>query len=160
MKSKNNIKIVICIVSIIIFIFLTGCSTSNKNVNNESSTQNSNSGNNKPSDTTASINNPDIKGNVTELDGNKINISKITQKSNGTVTGSKKSSKAAANNTGTFEVNKDTAFTIRTSSDKGNTSTDKAGAISDIKVDSLVEVWGEKSGNTIIAKNVIIYIYN
>ena len=164
MKSKKNIKIVICVVSLVILMFGVGCSNTNKNPNNQqSSTTSGNSENNKSSDETppsTTTDNPTLKGNVTKIDGNKIIILKITQKSNGTSTAHKKGSPAAANDIGTFEVSKDTAVTVRTTSDKGMEHTDTAGAISDIKVDSLVDVWGEKAKDTVTATKVMVYIFN
>jgi len=166
MKSKHNIKIVISVVSIIIFIFLTGCSTGNKNANNESSIQNSNSNNNKSSDTTSpsnKTNNSDLMGTVTEVNGNKINITKTSKKSNGVGVGYKKGSPEYDKSLDIFEVTKDTNITVRTVSGKGaqhSVATDSAGSISDIKVNSFVEVWTKKDGSTVTASKVIVSIFN
>jgi hypothetical protein len=164
MKSKKNIKIVIRVVSLVILILAAGCSNTNKNSGNEQSGATSgNSQNNKSSDAAAAPNtttsNATLNGIVTKIEGNKITISKTTQKSNGIIVGHKNGSPAATNDIGIFEVNNDTTVIVRTVSDKGINYADTAGSISEIKVDSFVSIWGEKEGDTVTATKVIVSIF-
>jgi hypothetical protein len=167
MKSKKNIKIVISVVGLVILMIAAGCSNTNKNKNpgnEQSGATSGNSQNNKSSDAAAAPNtttsNAALNGIVTKIEGNKITISKTTQKSNGSIVLHKKGSPAAASDIGIFEVNNDTTVIVRTLSDKGMNYTDTAASKSDIKVDSFVSIWGEKDGDVVTATKVIVSIFN
>lgn len=173
MNGNKGAKFLITVLSLFFLVLASGCAETNRNIDNDkTSTHNGSSENNPYSDIKAasdtnlssdektSTNDPDVKGYVVKINGEKIVVSKITKKSNGSLVGNKKGSKAALNNTDNFEVDKNTVITIRSSSDQGKTSTDKAGTKADIQINSLVEVWCEKDGDNVIAKTVVIYVCN
>lgn len=153
---------------LVVFMFMSGCSNTNTD-NQQSSTTSDNSENNKPSNAASlddEAKNATLSGIVTKTDGNKITIIKMMKKDNkDNSSGSmpKKASAAAAKNMITFEVNNNTTVIVRTVSGKGaqhSVATDAVGSISDIKVNSFVEVWTKKDGSTVTASKVIVSIFN
>ncbi|MFT8314412.1 MAG: hypothetical protein ABF633_09140 [Clostridium sp.] len=169
MKSKKNIKIVISVVSLVILMFAAGCSNTNTNKNSgnqQSSATSGNSENNKSSNAASpddEAKNATLSGTVTKTDGNKITIIKKIENKNGSASAPKIGSAEAAKNMVTFEVYNNTAVIVRTVTGKGAANSvgkDTTGSISDIKVDSFVDVWTKKDGDTVTATKVIVYIFN
>jgi hypothetical protein len=172
MKFNYRIKTLLGVVSILILLSAVGCSksdTTTKSINN-STTSNSGSeknlssndasANNKSPESKALQGDPDIKGYVTELNGDSLKISKVNKNSNGALVGSKKGSKTQANTTEQVAINNTINIIIRNSSNMGKTFTDKKGSISDIKVNSMVNIWGKKQGDNFVATDIVVFNFN
>lgn len=168
MKFNYRIKTLLGVVSILILLSAVGCSQSNtttKSINNSTtsnrgSEKNDVSANNKSPESKSLQGDPDIKGYVTELNGDSIKISKVNKNSNGALVGSKKGSKTQANSTEQVAINNTINIIIRNSSNMGKTFTDKKGSISDIKVNSMVNIWGKKQGDNFVATDIVVFNFN
>lgn len=159
MKSKINIKIVVGAVSLVMVMLISGCS--NLSTDNQQPTAANSKSNPAASD--ESMDKADLSGNVAKIDESKITIVKTTKDKKDNVAKSpKRGSALAAKSMVSFEVSNDTKVIVRTVENafsNGNKYTDAAGSISDIKVNSMVNVWGKKEGYTIKAAKVLVYIF-
>lgn len=59
-----------------------------------------------------------------------------------------------------FKCTKDTKIIVRDSDSRGLKTSDKAGAVIDIKAEKMVSVWGDKQGDIITAKTVVVCNFN
>ncbi|QAA32317.1 hypothetical protein [Clostridium manihotivorum] len=177
MKSRSLNKLIITFIYGLNIMFLAACSNhtdksslqqaSNSSINQGSSTEDK-STNSQTNDTSKAAqafeqnnNAPVIVGTVSEVQGEKITISKVTNYSDGAATSKKKNAPKDKQQLVTIDIDNSISVVIRTPIDKNNTRfDDKIGEISNIKEDSFVEVWGSKKGGQIKAEKIIIYMVN
>lgn len=164
-KLKKVLLIIFCVC---VCVGIQGCSSNNdtgaeKSTNIEQATnkdKNTNKDNkdNNSTDNSNSSETPDLRGNVVSINNNTIYVSEMKEDSNGVVTGPAAGTKESIDNAKSFKVSDSTDVIIRTQQDAEN-FTDSKGKISDIKQDSLINVWQKKEGNDFIATKIIVYSF-
>lgn len=149
-KIKGILLIMLCIG---ICIFAQGCSSNDK-VDESSNSNNTKQESNETSE------DPVLSGRVVGINQKTISIIKSETKSDGVTVSPKKGTQKAKENTVIFEVTDNTTVTLSTvDGDKLNSSQSK-GSLSDIKEDSVIDVWGSNEKDTIVADKVVVYVFN